>query len=543
MTMLRSISKPLLGLDTRHVGVTTSSRQLAGFLTRHYGRGRALIGMGSALTRPMHTTSYTAARLVQGHVSITPGATMQLPPTVPLPVDPSTPSAIRSTRAHIQGGDASAKRRVGRPSQIPGASGDGVGNPNDLGSSSSSSSGSGISGGKVFGASATTSPPLMGKSPNPVSRKIDSLQHQGQPTQGVDLGSIVALDLFLLRTLGQLVLEAGSNPLGSGGTTYAGLGELIKQIREMSGMVLDLDLQYESAPSIDRRVLRITTEAEAETEKAEPERRGQELAEQQSPQTQSGIVTVAHVIGGKQPRVSVCSGFAIGNSETIVTCAHTLESISHNLDPSAPSISLVLTSSGHVFPVRSLLSSLPSSDLVLLSIPQTPLRNPSYRLPPKHTDTFPRLRSLPVSPYPATVGTRIASLEYSSPLMGEGKRQVFGWKQGLVVEYRDSMGRTAETGAYDELSSLRFSSLPNPRSSGGPIVDVESGAVVGVVRGSTKAYGDREERGWGTPAEKIFEWFKLPGFKSSSSNASKETRTVAAAGEESRVQEGKKISK
>ncbi|SCZ89489.1 BZ3500_MvSof-1268-A1-R1_Chr1-1g01214 [Microbotryum saponariae] len=536
--MFGSTSKRLQGVPfRRQLAVAAAAR----FPTRHHGRGRGLIAIGmtgasrSVSRRPMHTTSPADARLVQGHISITPGATMQLPPTVPIPVDPGTPSAIRSTRARR--GDVSGAPAQG---QIPdaGAGAEGVANPSGASSNSSSS---GISGGKVLGdkVSATTvsPPPLMGKSPTPVSRKLDSLEHQGQPTRGVDLGSIVALDLFLLRTLGQLSFEAGS-----GGPTYASLDELIRQSRERSGKVLDLDLQYESTPAIERRVSTTVSSAGALAESAVGGRR-QERQErpdesESTAQTQSGIVTVAHVMGGKQPRVSVCSGFAIGNSETIVTCAHTLESISRNLDPSAPSVSLVLTSSGHVFPVLSLLSSLPASDLVLLSIPSTALRNPSYRLPPKPTDSFPRLRSLPVSPYPATVGTRIASLEYSSPLMGEGKRQVFGWKHGLVVEYRDSMGRTAETGTYDELSFLRFSSLPNPGSSGGPIVDIETGAVVGVVRGSTKAYGDREERGWGTPAEKVFEWFKLPGFKSK-----KDTRTVAATEGESRIQEGKKLSK
>ncbi|KDE02234.1 hypothetical protein MVLG_07197 [Microbotryum lychnidis-dioicae p1A1 Lamole] len=539
--MLGSTSKRLQGLPFRpQLAVAAAAR----FPTSHHGRGRGLIAIGTgasrSATRPMHTTSSADARLVQGHISITPGATMQLPPTVPIPVDPGTPSAIRSTR--VRRGDASgasAQGQVGRPAagQIPGvgAGAEGVANPNGASRNSSSS---GISGGKVLGdkvsAATVCPPPLMGTSPTPVSRKLNSLEHRGQPTQGADLGSIVALDLFLLRTLGQISFEAGS-----GKPTYASLDELIRQSRERNGKVLDLDLQYESTPGIERRVSTAVSSAGALAESALGARRQERPDESESTaQTQSGVVTVAHVMGGKQPRVSVCSGFAIGNSETIVTCAHTLESISPNLDPSAPSVSLVLTSSGHVFPVLSLLSSLPASDLVLLSIPSTALRNPSYRLPPKPTDSFPRLRSLPVSPYPAPVGTRIASLEYSSPLVGEGKRQVFGWKHSLVVEYRDSMGRTAETGTYDELSSLRFSSLPNPGSSGGPIVDIETGAVVGVVRGSTKAYGDREERGWGTPAEKVFEWFKLPGFK-----MNKDTRTVAATEGESRIQEGKKLSK
>lgn len=48
---------------------------------------------------------------------------------------------------------------------------------------------------------------------------------------------------------------------------------------------------------------------------------------------EDGIVTVAHVIGGDTPKVVICSGFAIGRTElgtgqTVVTCAHPLQSVS-----------------------------------------------------------------------------------------------------------------------------------------------------------------------------------------------------------------------
>jgi len=55
--------------------------------------------------------------------------------------------------------------------------------------------------------------------------------------------------------------------------------------------------------------------------------------------------------------------------------------------------------------------------------------------------------------------------------------------------------------------------MPEPTwgSSGGPIVDEMSGAVVGVV------LGVEHGRGWGVPAETIFEMFALPGLASTPS--------------------------
>jgi hypothetical protein len=61
-------------------------------------------------------------------------------------------------------------------------------------------------------------------------------------------------------------------------------------------------------------------------------------------------------------------------------------------------------------------------------------------------------------------------------------------------------------GTYDALSHMMFMPLPTSGSSGGPIVDEDTGAVVGMVLGSqmdgSKVNGIR---GWGVPAEVIFE--------------------------------------
>jgi hypothetical protein len=52
---------------------------------------------------------------------------------------------------------------------------------------------------------------------------------------------------------------------------------------------------------------------------------------------------------------------------------------------------------------------------------------------------------------------------------------------------------------------LLFRPLPTPGSSGGPIVDENTGAVVGVMLGSRMDNSVEGMRGWGVPAETIFE--------------------------------------
>jgi S1-C subfamily serine protease len=52
--------------------------------------------------------------------------------------------------------------------------------------------------------------------------------------------------------------------------------------------------------------------------------------------------------------------------------------------------------------------------------------------------------------------------------------------------------------------------VPRAGSSGSPIIDVENGSVIGIMRGAVQGYGDRMKRGFATPAEKIFEVCRRP---------------------------------
>lgn len=52
---------------------------------------------------------------------------------------------------------------------------------------------------------------------------------------------------------------------------------------------------------------------------------------------------------------------------------------------------------------------------------------------------------------------------------------------------------------------MLFEPLPTAGTSGGPIVDEETGAVVGVILGTRMDNRVEGVRGWGSPAESIFE--------------------------------------
>jgi hypothetical protein len=52
---------------------------------------------------------------------------------------------------------------------------------------------------------------------------------------------------------------------------------------------------------------------------------------------------------------------------------------------------------------------------------------------------------------------------------------------------------------------MHFQPLPTTGSSGGPIVDESTGTVVGVMLGTQMNNSVEGVRGWGVPAEAIFE--------------------------------------
>lgn len=62
-----------------------------------------------------------------------------------------------------------------------------------------------------------------------------------------------------------------------------------------------------------------------------------------------------------------------------------------------------------------------------------------------------------------------------------------------------------QPGTYDSLAHLHFEPPPTAGSSGGPIIDEESGSVIGIVLGTQLVNQVEGVRGWGVPAEMIFE--------------------------------------
>lgn len=187
----------------------------------------------------------------------------------------------------------------------------------------------------------------------------------------------------------------------------------------------------------------------------------------------------------------------------------------------------------NITPVSRVLSALPRADLLLLAVPGK------------------RLPTLPVSPYPAQIGTPIrahfisdlpaplASLEPSLPAQAPQGQQVtnttaparvdaseseidngnaWAWQpwlgqgaiwgacvRGRVLGYRDWAGSDAHPGTYDALAHLLFMPLPTPGSSGGPLIDDQTGADVGLVRGTRMDSAVEGLRGWAVPAESIYE--------------------------------------
>ena len=137
-------------------------------------------------------------------------------------------------------------------------------------------------------------------------------------------------------------------------------------------------------------------------------------------------------------------------------------------------------------------------------------------------------RALPVSPYPVPSETKVKAhfVVHQKPEESGWGPWLGGtwskWVDGEVVGYRDMAGRETQVGSfcsrygtddvlllwqpgtYDDLSHMLFRPQPTAGSSGGPIVDEESGAVVGVMLGTRMDSAAEGVQGWGVPAEAIF---------------------------------------
>lgn len=412
----------------------------------------------------------------------------------------------------------------------------------------------------------------------------------------------------------------------------ATISSLLERFESRSGYQLSIELPYEPTPSNERRVpLTSAHSSEAELQDANDD----------------GVLLLAYVsnLTGARgtERISVCSGFAVqggdkisaedgdGQGALVVSCAHTLRASeppkaeassssssspsSSDSKPATDSIALAITRTGAIYPIRNLISSLPTSDVLLLQLGSTPLS-----LNGKGTEAAQKVRTLPVSPYPAHVNSELSvssfwgweddsgailpayttfdpeqqslfvsdssSSSSSSTVAPKGREKEkvklerddaerSRWGRARLVEYKDPCGASAMVGTYDELAqldykllvsspanppalqgdyALRLSStvteasrpaalagmsnsgsasssassrqvmqsqtrkpLPNfppPGSSGGPVVDVETGSVVGIVRGH-KMSALEGRRGDAIPAEKVFEckfWFPSHSF-------------------------------
>ncbi|GJE85958.1 hypothetical protein PsYK624_020380 [Phanerochaete sordida] len=289
-------------------------------------------------------------------------------------------------------------------------------------------------------------------------------------------------------------------------TPTASLPSLAQQFDDNAGKVLASPLAYESRPSVDRKV--------------------------SFSENENSVVMLAHAAQDAEHwKVNICSAFAVNapnedaaepGKAVLVTCAHTLQAIRHApllasaTSSEVPDLKSSVRSGTYVLSqetdkerptfhsVDNILSSLPRPDLLVLSA---------------NSGAGRKMKTLPVSPYPAQPGAAIrAHFVVDTEPDEPGWHPWIGglwskWVRGTVLGYRDFAGREATPGTYDALSHLLFEPIPTPGSSGGPIVDEESGAVVGIVLGSRMDNRIEGMRGWGVPAEMIFEMFSLPGLK------------------------------
>ncbi|WFD05512.1 hypothetical protein MVES1_000842 [Malassezia vespertilionis] len=325
----------------------------------------------------------------------------------------------------------------------------------------------------------------------------------------------------------------------------AQLRDLHADVTEKANVQLSVELPYEPAPRSERRV-------EVTSAVSSPEEL-QQCAD-------DGVLLLCYIdgVGTGNERVSMSSGFAVqggdalapgegaGKGSLVVSCAHTLQSAYTPSQGHADSSGTMfaITRLGYIFPVRTLVSSLPDADIALFQLDERPLLLDAVSNTLERVDR--PLRTLPVSPYPAVLHSELSISSFGGWLSASCESNKIAafprltdnqvirnrWARATLVGYKDPIGRVAETGTYDELAQLSFTlndqapetpeslrraslkrskmSFPLPGSSGGPVVDINSGSVVGIVRGhrTSQLHGSR---GDAVPAEKVFELFALPG--------------------------------
>lgn len=211
-----------------------------------------------------------------------------------------------------------------------------------------------------------------------------------------------------------------------------------------------------------------------------------------------GIVTIAHILPSTS-QVILASGFAIHDGGLIVTCAHTFYQAArhlHSNGSNSKSQSILITHEGELIGIAAVESHLVISDLVLLKLNRQR-----------------KLTALPIDPYPAPVSTALLSYNFSTASLSSTSLPSIShsWTSARVLFYKNRCGQEAQTGTYDELSSMMYSHAPSNGSSGGPILNAQTHSVVGIVRGSELNYTNRKCVGFAIPSEGLFEAFKLPG--------------------------------
>lgn len=251
--------------------------------------------------RLLYSAARQNARLVNSSLSISPDLPVTAPPPPPRPV-PSTPAYADVPRPPgLSASSKNGKDAARTPAQAT--------TPEVA---------------HKPGHTTRTDDGVRGQGPVVRGRAAAQTSHQGSD----ELASAVALDLFLLRTLSQLEERAEVGRTQDGAMIqpplqkdWASLQTLLQQQREREGDVVEgAALEYEPTPPPSRRI-RLDGRA------------GLEEGAVGAQEEQDGVVVVAHVLGGRDTRVSISSGFAIGRThngegQMILTCAHTLASVS-----------------------------------------------------------------------------------------------------------------------------------------------------------------------------------------------------------------------